>query len=138
MEQYLHSMHCHRYRLTDTIILAVNCKQEGWPERPQSLHETSSSAVPVFLFSRVSPRQKSQYGEGAANFPFSPRREWSRPPSVGVATVAAGAGGPPGPTSPNGALEVPADTAAALLTETGISCKQIQMEFCCSWPLRKP
>lgn len=75
MEQYLHSMHCQRYRFTEIIMFVVNCRQEGWPDRPQSLQETSSSAVPVFLFSRVSPRQKSQYGDGAANLPFSPRLE---------------------------------------------------------------
>jgi hypothetical protein len=44
----------------------VNCKQVGCPLRPQSEHETSSSGKPVFLFSFVSPKQKSQYGDGDA------------------------------------------------------------------------
>lgn len=118
----MHSIHCHRYRFTEIIIFAVNCKQEGCPDRPQSLHETNSSAVPVFLFSRVSPRQKSQYGDGAANFPFSPRREWSRSP--GPAATAAGAGGPPGTESLIGP-DVLAEGGATPgpLTETGINWK---------------
>lgn len=36
------------------------------PDRPQSEQETNSSEVPVFLFSLASPKQKSQYGLGAA------------------------------------------------------------------------
>jgi len=40
----------------------------GAPDRPQSLQDTSSSGVPDFLFSVASPRQKSQYGDGAALF----------------------------------------------------------------------
>lgn len=36
------------------------------PDRPQSEQETNSSEPPVFLFSLASPRQKSQYGLGAA------------------------------------------------------------------------
>lgn len=61
----------------------------GLPERPQSLHDTSSSEPPVFLFSRASPRQKSQYGDGwaAEDLPpafFSP----VGPPGVGGPPVA--------------------------------------------------
>lgn len=41
-------------------MLAVNWRQVGWAERPQSEHETSSSAEFVFLFSVESPKQKSQ------------------------------------------------------------------------------
>lgn len=126
IEQYLHSMHCQRYRFTDTIMLAVNCRHEGWPDLPQSLHDTNSSAVPVFLFSRVSPRQKSQYGDGAASLPFSPRREWSRSP--GPAAIAAGAGGPPGTESPKGPPEEGAEEGAPPpppppLTDSGINWK---------------
>lgn len=55
----------------------------GWvaalPERPQSEHDTSSSDCPVFLFSWASPRQKSQYGEGAA-------RSFSSLPGIGSKT----------------------------------------------------
>ena len=31
MEQHLHSMHCHLYLRTETIMFAVNCKHVGWP-----------------------------------------------------------------------------------------------------------
>ena len=31
MEQHLHSIHCHLYLRTETIIFAVNCKQVGCP-----------------------------------------------------------------------------------------------------------
>ena len=52
----------------------------GWvvalPERPQSEQDTSSSDCPVFLFSWASPRQKSQYGDGAA-------RSFSSLPGIG-------------------------------------------------------
>lgn len=41
------------------------------PDRPQSEQLTNSSGVPVFLFSRSSPRQKSQYGDGDAWKRFS-------------------------------------------------------------------
>lgn len=41
------------------------------PERPQSAQDTRFSGTPVFLFSEVSPRQKSQYGE-AVTFFFDP------------------------------------------------------------------
>ena len=58
--QDLHSIHCHRYFFTDSIIFAVNWRQEGWADRPQSEHETKISAELVFLFSPESPRQKSQ------------------------------------------------------------------------------
>lgn len=66
----LHSIHCQRYFFTERIILAVNWRQVGCAERPQSEQETNSSAVFVFLFSVVSPRQKSQYvcGEAAPLF----------------------------------------------------------------------
>lgn len=66
IEQYLHSIHCQRYFRTEMIIFLVNCKQVGWPERPQSEQETSSSGALLFLFKRASPKQKSQYKEGAA------------------------------------------------------------------------
>jgi hypothetical protein len=46
------------------------------PERPQSEQDTSSSDCPVFLFSWASPRQKSQYGDGAA-------RSFSSLPGIG-------------------------------------------------------
>lgn len=46
-------------------MLGVNCRHDGCPERPQSEHETSSSGIDVFLFSAESPKQKSQYGDGA-------------------------------------------------------------------------
>lgn len=58
--QYLHSIHCQRYFFTEIFMLAVNCRHVGWPDRPQSEHETRSSAWLVFLFSLASPRQKSQ------------------------------------------------------------------------------
>lgn len=70
MVQYLHSMHCQRYLRTEMIMLAVNCRHVGCPDRPQSEQETNSSASNVFLFSRASPKQKSQYGDGTAR-PFS-------------------------------------------------------------------
>ena len=41
------------------------------PDRPQSEQETSSSGAPVFLLFCASPRQKSQYRDGAVRF-FSP------------------------------------------------------------------
>jgi len=44
-------------------MLAVNCKQVGCPDLPQSEHETNSSGIPDFLFSTASPKQKSQYGD---------------------------------------------------------------------------
>lgn len=47
-------------------MFGVNCKQDGWPDRPQSEHETKSSGAFVLRFSRESPRQKSQYGDGGA------------------------------------------------------------------------
>lgn len=31
--QDLHSMHCHWYVRTARIMLSVNCRHEGWPER---------------------------------------------------------------------------------------------------------
>lgn len=31
MEQHLHSIHCHLYLRTETIMFAVNCKQVGCP-----------------------------------------------------------------------------------------------------------
>lgn len=71
IEQYLHSMHCHRYRFTDIIMFGVNWRQDGWPERPQSEHDTKSSGTFVFRFSRASPKQKSQYGDGGALFRVS-------------------------------------------------------------------
>lgn len=49
------------------------------PERPQSEQDTSSSDCPVFLFSWASPRQKSQYGDGAA-------RSFSSLPGIGSNT----------------------------------------------------
>lgn len=52
-------------------MLVVNCKHVGWPDLPQSLHETNSSEPPVFLFSLESPRQKSQYGLGGARSLFA-------------------------------------------------------------------
>lgn len=65
MEQHLHSIHCQRYLRTERIILGVNWRHEGCPERPQSEQETSCSGVDVFRFSAESPKQKSQYGDGA-------------------------------------------------------------------------
>lgn len=59
----------------------------GLPERPQSLHDTSSSDPPVFLFSRASPRQKSQYGDGCAAEDL--------PPAFFSAFGPPGVGGPP-------------------------------------------
>lgn len=58
--QDLHSIHCQRYFFTDNIIVGVNCKQDGCADRPQSEHDTRSSASCVFLFSFESPKQKSQ------------------------------------------------------------------------------
>uniref|UniRef100_A0A336K828 Josephin-2 n=1 Tax=Culicoides sonorensis TaxID=179676 RepID=A0A336K828_CULSO len=65
IEQYLHSIHCHRYFFTEIVMFLVNWRQDGCPDRPQSEQDTKSSGCIVFLFSRASPRQKSQYGEGA-------------------------------------------------------------------------
>lgn len=31
--QHLHSMHCHGYSFTLTIMLCVNCRHVGWPGR---------------------------------------------------------------------------------------------------------
>ncbi|KAH9422440.1 hypothetical protein DERP_003116 [Dermatophagoides pteronyssinus] len=42
--QDLHSIHCQRYFFTDNIIVGVNCKQDGCADRPQSEHDTRSSA----------------------------------------------------------------------------------------------
>lgn len=47
-------------------MFGVNCRHDGWPERPQSEHDTRSSGTFVLRFSRASPRQKSQYGDGGA------------------------------------------------------------------------
>lgn len=47
-------------------MFGVNCKQDGWPDRPQSEHDTKSSGTFVLRFSRESPKQKSQYGDGGA------------------------------------------------------------------------
>lgn len=35
--QHLHSMHCQRYVFTAAIITAVNCRQDGWPEKTGNL-----------------------------------------------------------------------------------------------------
>lgn len=124
MEQYLHSMHCHRYRFTEIIMLAVNWRQVGCPDRPQSLQDTSSSAVPVFLFSRASPKQKSQYGDGAT-LPFSrDRREWSgsnaaaAPPAVAAAPVPGRSESAPAVARPL-AVVVDGTACAECITEVG-------------------
>lgn len=35
--QHLHSMHCQRYVFTAAIITAVNCRQDGCPEKKRKL-----------------------------------------------------------------------------------------------------
>lgn len=70
------------------IMFGVNWRQVGWPERPQSEHDTKSSGTLVLRFSRASPKQKSQYGDGGAlgrSFGLRMMRKRSSSSSFGVA-----------------------------------------------------
>jgi len=79
----------------------------GLPERPQSLHDTSSSDPPVFLFSLASPKQKSQYGDGCAADLLLPP-----PLDVFFSVVELGVGGPAAPAA--SAEDVSEDAPAPL------------------------
>ena len=70
--QVLHSMHCQGYFLTLIIMLGVNWRQVGWPDRPHSEQPISSSGWRDFLLKLESPRQKSQYPDGGAWQTFLP------------------------------------------------------------------
>lgn len=63
MAQLLHSKHCQPNFLKEVNIFSVKPQHEGWHDRPQSWHETKTSALPVFLFLRLLPPQKSQVVE---------------------------------------------------------------------------